>query len=128
MFRDKSVWIGLISRDIGIRLTTSVWSLTTHAVDPEVDDARDYLIMDVMSVQGLAKVGMVKGVGAATPEKPREIILGDPYWTDGRRAVMLFPGEPVAMDKIEFLLWDSRSKEVMDIVERVQNGSTSKSK
>jgi hypothetical protein len=33
----------------------------------------------------------------------------------------------VAMDEIEFLLWDFRSKEVKDIVERVQNGSTSKS-
>ena len=127
IFRDKSVWIGQISRDIGIRLTTGVWSLTTHAVDPEVDDARDYLIMDVMSVQGLAKMGMVNGVGSATPEKPREIILGDPYWTDGRRAVMLFPEEPVAMDEIEFFIWDFRSKEVKEIVERVQNGSTSKS-
>ena len=57
----------------------------------------------------------------------REIILGDPYWTDGRRAVMLFPGEPVAMDEIEFLLWDSRSKEMKEIVERVQQESTSKS-
>jgi len=108
-------------------MTTGVWSLTTHAVDPEVDDARDYMIMDVMSVQGLAKMGMVNGVGSATPEKPREIILGDPYWTDGRRAVMLFPEEPVAMDEIEFFIWDFRSKEVKEIVERVQNGSTSKS-
>ncbi|KHE90445.1 MAG: LssY C-terminal domain-containing protein [Candidatus Scalindua rubra] len=127
VFRDMSVWIGQISRDIGIRMTTGVWSLTTHAVDPEVDDARDYLITDVMSVQGLAKLGMVKGVGAATPQKPREIILGDPYWTDGRRAVMLFSEEPVAMDKIEFLIWDLRVKGAKEIIERLQKESTSKS-
>jgi hypothetical protein len=108
-------------------MTTGVWSLTTHAVDPEVDDARDYLIMDVMSVQGLAKIGMVKGVGAATPENPREIILGDPYWTDGLRTVMLFPEEPVAMDKIEFFVWDFHMKELKEAVERLQNGSTSMS-
>ncbi len=120
IFRDQSVWIGQISRDIGIRMTTGVWSLTTHAVDPEVDDARDYLIMDVMSVQGLDKLGMVKGVGAAMPENPREIILGDPYWTDGHRAVMLFPEEPVAMDKIKFLNWDFRMKGAKEIIERLQ--------
>jgi len=85
------------------------------------------MIMDVMSVQGLAKLGMVNGVGAATPEEPREIILGDPYWTDGRRAVILFPEEPVAMDNIKFFIWDFRSKETKEIIERVQNESTSKS-
>ena len=127
IFQDMPVWIGQISRDIGIRLSSGVWSLTTHAVDPEVDDARDYLIMDVMSVQGLDKLGMVKGVGAATPENPRKIILGDPYWTDGNRTVMLFAEEPVAMDKIKFLNWDFRSKGAKEIIEKLQEKSTFKS-
>ena len=74
----KPVWIGQISRDIGIRPSMGTWNLSTHAVDPVVDDARNYLLMDFMSVQGLAKYGAVKGVGEATPENPREILLGDP--------------------------------------------------
>jgi hypothetical protein len=41
---------------------------------------------------------------------------------------MLFPEEPVAMDEIEFFLWDFRSKEVKEIVERLQKESTTKSK
>jgi hypothetical protein len=125
LFLGKPVWIGQISRDIGIRFSSGVWNLTTHAIDPVVDDARDYLAMDIMSVQGLAKIGGVKGVGAATPENPREILLGDPYWTDGNRFVMVVSEEPVAMDEIEFFIWEFRSKMGKDIIERLQNESAS---
>ncbi len=44
-----------MSRDIGIRFSRGVWNLTTHAIDPVVNDARDYLVMDIMSVQGMAE-------------------------------------------------------------------------
>ncbi|MDR4505761.1 MAG: LssY C-terminal domain-containing protein [Candidatus Scalindua sp.] len=119
IFLGKNVWIGQISRDIGIRLTTGVWNLTTHEIDPEVDDSRDYLISDIMSVQGLSKFGFVKGVGEATPENPRKILLGDEYWTDGLRAVMLLSEEPVAMDEVSFFIWDFKMKGAKEVIERV---------
>lgn len=125
IYKGKNVWIGQISRDIGIRLTTGVWNLTTHEIDPEVDDSRDYLITDIMSIQGLSKFGYVKGVGEATPENPREILLGDTYWTDGFRAVMIFSEKPVAMDEINFFFWDFRMKGVGKIIERLQKESVS---
>lgn len=125
IYKGDSVWIGQISRDIGIRMTAGVWSLTTHEIDPEVDDARDYLISDIAAVQGLSKLGYVKGVGEGTPDNPRRILLGDPYWTDGHRAVMVFSEEPVAMDEISFFIWDFRMKGVKEIIERVQNESAS---
>jgi len=125
VFLDKPVWIGQISRDIGIRFSSGVWTLTTHAIDPVVDDARDYLVMDVMSVQGLAKLGMVKGVGAATQENPREILLGDPYWTDGNRAVMVISEEKVSLEKIKFFVWDFRTKGAKEIIQRQQKESAS---
>ncbi len=119
IYMGKNVWIGQISRDIGIRLTTGVWNLTTHEIDPEVDDSRDYLITDIMSVQGLSKLGFVKGIGESTPENPRKILLGDPYWTDGLRAVMLLSEKPVAMDKISFFIWDFKMKGANEIIERL---------
>lgn len=128
IYKGKNVWIGQISRDIGIRLTTGVWSLTTHDIDPEVDDARDYLITDIMSVQSLSKVGYVKGVGEATPDNPREILLGDQYWTDGRRAVMIVSEEPVAMDEVSFFIWDFIIKGAKDVFQRLEQESASKSK
>ncbi len=78
-----------------------------------------------MSVQGLAKLGMAKGVGAATQENPREILLGDPYWTDGNRAVMVITEEKVALDKIEFFMWDFRLKGAREVIQRQQKESAS---
>ena len=114
-YNGKSVLIGQISRDIGIRLTTGAWNLTTHQIDPVVDDSRDYLVTDIMSVQGLSKLGYVNGVGEATPDNPRNILLGDQYWTDGRRAVMVFSEQPVAMDEISFFIWDFTMKTAKEI-------------
>ena len=39
-FQGKPVWIGQISRDIGVRFTLKTWNLTTHKIDPDVDDAQ----------------------------------------------------------------------------------------
>ena len=73
-----------------------------------------------MLVQELAKLGFVKGVGKATPlTNPRKILLGDPYWTDGLRAVMLLSEKPVAMDKISFFICDFRMKGADVIIERL---------
>src|SRR5262245_53542866 len=33
-YQGADVWIGAISRDIGVYFTTRAWSLTTHAIDP----------------------------------------------------------------------------------------------
>ncbi|MCP4268870.1 MAG: hypothetical protein GY777_25405 [Candidatus Brocadiaceae bacterium] len=128
IYKGMCVWIGQISRDIGIRLTTGAWNLTTHEIDPVVDDSRDYLVTDIMSVQGLSKLGYVKGVGEATPDNPRNILLGDPYWTDGRRAVMVFSKQPVAMDEIRFFIWDFKMKGSKELIQKIEKKSASNTK
>jgi hypothetical protein len=87
-FSDQSVWVGQISRDIGVRFTTQVWNLTTHRVDPDVDESRDYLVEDLLRAERVEAMGYVDGVGACSPEKPRRNLTGDPYFTDGKRAVI----------------------------------------
>ena len=47
-FRGKSVWVGQISRDIGTRLTIHSPYLTTHKIDPDVDEARMALTEDLV--------------------------------------------------------------------------------
>jgi hypothetical protein len=89
-FQDKPVWIGQISRDIGVRFTLRTWNLTTHRIDPDVDDARDYVLDDLMESGRVTRVGYVDGVGAAAPTAPRHNLTGDPYYTDGLRAVAIF--------------------------------------
>lgn len=46
-YHSKPVWIGQISRDIGVRWTLQTPNLTTHKINPNVDEARAYLIRDL---------------------------------------------------------------------------------
>jgi hypothetical protein len=101
----QDVWIGQISRDIGVRLTTSTWNLTTHAIDPDVDAERWYLTQDLASVSALGKFGLVGGVGLSTLAAPRVVLGGDPYFTDGLRGVLFIAAEPVAVTAIAWLDW-----------------------
>ena len=98
-FDGKPVWIGQISRDIGVRLTTK--TITTHKIDPNVDETREYLLENLVYAQSVSGVGYVGGVGAATFEQPRGNLTGDPYFTDGLRIVMFLSGDAVAVDEIE---------------------------
>ncbi len=100
-FEGKPVWIGQISRDIGVRFT---WrTITTHKIDPDVDETRDFRLEDLAYSESLLKFGYIGGVGPATYEQPRGNLTGDPYFTDGRRLVMWVSGEATALDEIEVL-------------------------
>jgi hypothetical protein len=88
-FGGKPVWIGQISRDIGVRFTAKTWNLTTHRIDPDVDESRDYVVEDLMEAERIDAVGYVDGVGPCEAAAPRRNLTGDPYFTDGRRAVIL---------------------------------------
>ncbi len=101
-FQEKPVWIGQISRDIGVRFTYKTWNLTTHKIDPDVDDARDYLLDVLMEGGHIALVGYVAGAMAADRKTPRHNLTGDPYFTDGMRAVAVFSENRTT---IGFLPW-----------------------
>ena len=103
----KPVWVGQISRDIGVRLTRK--TITTHKIDPQVDETRWYLLQDMFFSQGMKRFGLVKGVGPSTPAAPRVNYTGDPYFTDGLRAVMWMSDTPVTYQRIESLRWEPPS-------------------
>ena len=102
-FDGKPVWLGQISRDIGIKLSSK--TLVTHRIDPFVDEARTYLLLDLLETQYVALWGYVEGVGLATTESPRYNYTKDPYYTDGLRVVILLAEEPLNYDQIENLGW-----------------------
>lgn len=97
------VWIGQISRDIGVRFTRK--TITTHKIDPDVDETREYLLEDLAYSQSLKKVGYVKGVGAVPQDSPRGNLTGDPWYTDGYRIVLWVTSEPTAISELEPLPW-----------------------
>jgi hypothetical protein len=89
LFEGKNVWLGQVSRDIGVRFTYKTWNLTTHRVDPDVDEGRDYVIEDLTQAGRVDATSYVDGVGHCARESPRRNLTGDPYFTDGKRAVIL---------------------------------------
>ncbi len=102
-FRGTPVWIGQISRDIGVRFTRR--TVTTHKIDPDVDETREFLLENLAYSQGLKAIGYVEGVGAAPLDSPRENLTGDPYFTDGYRVVLWVSSKPMDIAEIEVLPW-----------------------
>lgn len=102
----QPVWVGQISRDIGVRFTGKFWPLTTHVIDRRVDEARWYLTQDLILAQRVAALGLASGVGLVHPDEPRFNLLGDPYYTDGLRLVAIFTDKPVAWSQIQSLGWE----------------------
>ena len=106
-FEDKPVFIGQISRDIGVRFTLKARPPVTHKIDPDIDEARHSLVEDLLFSQMLAKVGWVKGVGMARSSRPKHNLTGDPYYTDGYRVVLFLEEGPIALNQIKTINWES---------------------
>src|SRR6185295_99432 len=79
-YEGRTVWVGQVSRDIGVRFTWRTWNLTTHRIDPDVDEARDYVMEDLFEAARIAEVGYVAGVGPCTKDNPRHNLTGDIYF------------------------------------------------
>jgi LssY C-terminus len=108
-FESRRVWLGQISRDIGVRLTDETWNLTTHKIAPDVDFDRGYLLQDLLMSGAVERYGYVVGVGAAPMSAPRPNLTGDPYFTDGLRLVVFLSNEGRPANAAELLPWDSPS-------------------
>jgi hypothetical protein len=100
-YEGDPVFVGQISRDIGVRFTWK--TVTTHKIDPDVDETREYLLEDLAYAQSVRAYGYVRGVGAAPFEVPRGNLTGDPYFTDGLRLMIFVSGEAVDIAEIEIV-------------------------
>ena len=105
MYRGDLVFLGQISRDIGSRITTKSPTLTTHKIDPAVDESRNFLILDLVYAHAVSAYGFTWGVGESTWEEPGRNLTGDPFFTDGRRAVIFLSSEAVAFEDVKYLEW-----------------------
>lgn len=104
-YHGNTVWIGQISRDIGVRFSTK--TITTHKIDPDVDDTREFLLENLAYSQKVEKFAYVNGVGAAPSDAPRGNLTGDPYFTDGLRLVIWIPEQSVSLERIRHDVWVS---------------------
>jgi hypothetical protein len=59
-FQGKNVYVGQISRDIGIKLSSK--TVVTHKIDPIIDEARYYLVVNLAASQSLERIAYTQGV------------------------------------------------------------------
>jgi LssY-like putative type I secretion system component LssY len=102
----QHVWVGQMSRDIGIKLTTQSWYLTTHRISPDVDQDRYYLLQDLILTGEVSRFGFVRGVGTSSKANPRTNLTGDPYLTDGLRLVVFLGAKRRSLGGVDFLEWE----------------------
>jgi hypothetical protein len=106
-FEGRRIWIGQVSRDIGVRFTAQTRNLTTHKIGPDVDFDRAYLLQDLLISGFVERYGYVDGVGAAPASAPRRNLTGDPYYTDGLRAVVFLSNQTTPLKDIGRLTWEA---------------------
>jgi hypothetical protein len=102
----SQVWVGQVSRDIGIKVTPKSPSLTTHIIDPEVDLTREYLLHSLLDGGLVERFGFVKGSRPATADDPAFNLTGDPYFSDGLRLVIDLSPHPRPYHDVHSLLWE----------------------
>ena len=102
-FNKELVWVGQISRDIGVRFTMK--TITTHKIDPDVDETREFLLENLAYHQGLSRFAYVGGSNPSSIDEPGRNLTGDPYYTDGLRLVMWIASKPQDLMDVVYVDW-----------------------
>jgi hypothetical protein len=102
-FEGVPIFMGQISRDIGVHFTWK--TITTHKIDPNVDETREGLLENLAYSQSLEKFAYVGGVGEVPIDQPKGNLTGDPWFTDGYRIVLWVTSKPVAIDDVDYIEW-----------------------
>jgi hypothetical protein len=110
----QPVWVGQVSRDIGVKVTTKSPTLTTHVIDPNVDEAREYVLQGLLHQEAVRWFAMVRGVGAAALDQPRYNLTDDPYFTDGMRAVIGVSSVPIQPRQLVNLDWNESTDPIRE--------------
>jgi hypothetical protein len=100
------VWVGQVSRDIGVKVTSKSPTLTTHIIDPNVDESRQFVMQSLLYQEAVKWFAIVRGVGAAPRDQPRRNLTDDPYFTDGMRIVIGISDTPVPNADVYDLGWN----------------------
>lgn len=101
----RDVYVGQISRDIGLRVSFRAPGFVTHKIDPDVDEARDYLTQEMVISNSVERIAWVEGVGEVPRDKPHRNLTRDPYYTDGLRVVLFLSDHVTPPDEVHLTDW-----------------------
>ena len=105
----ETVWLGHVSSIMSD--TTSASDVKNYHVDPDIDDARMFLLQSFWYNQALHSFAIVGGVPTATIDAPHEDFRGSQYFTDGLRVVLFVSEDPIAMRETQILEWGNADVE-----------------
>lgn len=112
MYNGQPVWVGQISRII------RTVAIEKFSIEPDVDEARDYLLQNLWYAQGLLRYGYIRLSDMATLSEPRKGLYDDDYFTDGMCLVAWVSNEPISLDEVQFEPWEipvaGRKKMMLD--------------
>lgn len=103
----RSLWVGQISRDIGIKFTTKSPYLVTHEISENIDEARHYIVEDLVTSNAVEKIGYARVSEPTSLTVPRQNLTGDDYFTDGLMAVIFLADRYIPYNEIMFLDWET---------------------
>ncbi len=101
---DESVWMGQASYDMGGGLVQRIFN--EYRLDPDIDDARMFVMQNFWYSQSLARMGIVGGIPNASIDAPRRNFRNSEYFTSGQRVVLFVSETPVALDEVVLLPWE----------------------
>jgi hypothetical protein len=102
-YQGKPIWVGQVSTGLGGRFAGAEG---TRRIEPDVDEARNDVVQDLLYSQALAKIGFVKGAGSVGVAEPGQTPDGSSYHTDGLRALLVFGGNAVSLAEVDFFDWE----------------------
>lgn len=81
-----------------------------RSIDPNVDEAVQYVLEDLATAESVRRYGLAGGIGVVSREAPRQNFARAPYWTDGNRMVLEITDAPVRLDQIDMFEWDGQRR------------------
>ena len=104
---NETVWLGQISN--GMSGLSAKRDLDDYKIDPDLDDARMFLMQNFWYAQSLQSATLAGGLSPVTIDEPRTNFHGSQYFTDGMRAILFVSAEPVAMDETKLIMMPRRN-------------------
>jgi hypothetical protein len=104
----QPLWLGQISYNMsGV---SWLFARDQYKIDPDIDDARMFLVQNFWYSQSLSGRGFVAGVPAASIDSPVANFEGHEYFTDGLRSVLVLSESPIGLDETELFDWGLEEK------------------
>lgn len=104
----ETVWLGQVTNFVGQRSYIENVFFGAH-LDPDVDDARGFLLQNIWYSQGLQSFAWSDTGTQVLFDQPGTDYNGNPFFTDGFRVVLWLSGTPYSLLDTTRLDWDQES-------------------